>query len=327
MPPFGELTLLQTSASPPPALPGPVLTSAPGSPEQVAEAFEHCERLAKTHYENFSVGTRLIPRELRKHFYSVYAFCRGVDDLGDEVDGDRLGLLDEWEKQLRLCYDGSPTHPFFIALKETIQKFDIPVEPFERLIEANRRDQVVLKHPDYEELLDYCGHSANPVGHLVLYIFGHREPELHALANNTCTALQLANFWQDVERDYRIGRIYLPTDDMARFGVTEEMIRDRTATPEFRKLMRFQVDRTRELFIKGYELVSKVNGQAKIDLALFTGGGLTVLREIEKLDYDVLSKRPEVSKLTKLRLLVSAYARTKLGFEPLSGRLFKPANR
>lgn len=318
---------MQTSASEPPVLPGPTLNSAAGSAEQVAEAFEHCERLAKTHYENFSVGTRLIPRDLRKHFFSVYAFCRGVDDLGDEAEGDRLALLAGWEKQLDLCYDGTPTHPFFIALKETIKQFDIPREPFERLIEANRRDQVVLKHPDFEELLDYCQNSANPVGHLVLYIFGHREPELHSLANNTCTGLQLANFWQDVERDYKIGRIYLPAEDMKRFGVTEEMIQNRTATPEFRKLMRFQVDRTRDLFIKGYELVHKVKGQAKIDLALFTGGGLTVLREIEKLDYDVLSKRPEVSKFTKIRLLISAYTRTRLGFKPLPTRLFKPANR
>ncbi len=318
---------MQTSASETPALPGPTLASPPGSPEQIAEAFDLCERLAKTHYENFSVGTRLIPRELRKHFYSVYAFCRGVDDLGDEADGNRLALLDEWEKQLDLCYKGSPTHPYFIALRQTIGQFSIPREPFEKLIEANRRDQTVLRHPDYEELLDYCDHSANPVGHLVLYIFGHREPELHSLADSTCTALQLANFWQDVERDYRIGRIYIPEEDMKRFGVSEETIRERAATPEFKKLMRFEIDRTRELFIEGYELVRHVRGQARIDLALFTAGGLTVLREIEKLDYDVLSKRPEVSKFAKIRLLISAYVRSRLRLEPLPARLFRPANR
>ncbi len=319
---------MRTSADPsPPTLPGPELSSEPGSPEQLDEAFAHCERLAKTHYENFSVGTRLIPKELRKHFYSVYAFCRGVDDLGDEAAGDRLALLDGWGQQLELCYLGTPTHPFFIALQQTIQEFNIPREPFDRLIEANRRDQSVLKHPSYEELLEYCDHSANPVGHLVLYIFGHREPELHELANNTCTALQLANFWQDVARDYQIGRIYLPADEMERFGVTEEMIRSGTATLEFKQLMRFQVDRARDLFIKGYELVHRVKGQARIDLALFTGGGLTVLREIEKLDYDVLSKRPEVSKAAKIRLLVSAYVRNRVGLKPLSGRLFKPASR
>ncbi len=316
---------MQTSATNGSAIPAPELISQPGTREYVAEAFTHCERLAKTHYENFSVGTRLIPRELRKHFYSVYAFCRGVDDLGDEAAGDRLALLDEWERQLDLCYEGTPTHPYFIALQSTIRSFDIPREPFSRLVEANRRDQRVLKHPDFQELIDYCDHSANPVGHLVLYVFGHREPELHALADHTCTALQLANFWQDVERDFAMGRIYLPADEMERFGVTKEMIRTRKTTPEFRNLMRFQVDRTRELFIKGYELVHRVNGQAKIDLALFTGGGLSILRAIEKLDYDVLSKRPEVSGFTKIRLLVSAYTRSRLGMEPLPGKLFKSA--
>jgi squalene synthase HpnC len=303
------------------------MLSAPGSDEHVTAAFAQCKHLAKTHYENFSVGTRLIPRELRKHFYSVYAFCRGVDDLGDEASGDRLALLNEWERQLSLCYGGTPEHPFFVALQQTIRQFDIPQEPFKKLIEANRRDQRVLKHPDYPELLDYCDHSANPVGHLVLYIFGHREPALHSLANNTCTALQLANFWQDVLRDFEMGRTYLPADEMERFGVTDEMIKERRATPQFRQLMRFQVDRARELFIKGYELLPMVDRSARVDIVLFTAGGLTVLRGIEKLDYDVLAKRPKVSKITRLRLLVSAYTRTRLGMEPLPRKLFRPANR
>lgn len=303
------------------------MLSAPGSAEHIAEAFAHCELLARTHYENFSVGTRLIPRELRKHFYSIYAFCRGVDDLGDEAAGDRIALLNDWERELNLCYGDTPSHPYFVALQETIRQFDIPREPFKRLIEANGRDQRVLKHPDYGELLDYCDHSANPVGPLVLYVFGHREPALHSLANNTCTALQLANFWQDVHRDFEMGRVYLPADEMERFGVTEEMIKERRATPEFRRLMRFQVDRARELFIKGYELVQRVDGTARIDIALFTAGGLSVLRAIEKLDYDVLTKRPKVSKIAKLRLLVSAYTRSRLGMEPLPRKLFRPANR
>lgn len=307
------------SAQDPPAI-------SDGTPVSVEEAFAQCEQLAKTHYENFSVGTRIIPKELRKHFYSVYAYCRGVDDLGDEAEGDRLKQLDEWGNQLDLCYSDKPSHPYFVALQQTIRQFEIPREPFEKLIEANRRDQRILKQSNFEELLEYCDHSANPVGHLVLYIFGHREPELHILADNTCTALQLANFWQDVKRDYDIGRIYLPADDMARFGVTEEMISKGHATPEFKALMRFEVERTRELFIKGYELVKHVDGQAKIDLALFTGGGLTVLRAVEKLDYDVLTERPEVSKSTKLRLLISAYVRTKLRLDPLPRRIFKPAN-
>ena len=307
------------------SLPGPRMASAVGTQAHITEAFAHCETLARTHYENFSVGTRLVPRELRKHFYSLYAFCRGVDDLGDEATGDRIAMLDEWERQLNRCYDGTPEHPFFIALQQTIQQFDIPREPFLKLVEANRRDQRILSHPNYSELLDYCDHSANPVGHLVLYIFGHREPELHRLSDSTCTALQLANFWQDVHRDFEMGRVYLPADDMAKFGVTEEMIANRKATPQFKALMRFEIDRTRQLFVEGYDLVNLVKGMAKVDLALFTGGGLTVLREIERLDYDVLAKRPTVSKLTKFRLLVSAYTRTKLGMRPLPKTLFRQA--
>jgi squalene synthase HpnC len=291
------------------------------------EAFARCERLAKTHYENFSVGTRLLPKELRPHFYSIYAFCRGVDDIGDESVGDRLAALDEWERQLELCYTGTPGHPHFLALQETVRRFDIPREPFLKLIEANRRDQRTLRHPTYAELLEYCDHSANPVGHLVLYVFGHREPEQRRLADHTCTALQLTNFWQDVARDYAMGRIYLPQEDMTRFGVSEEMIAEGRATPEFRKLMQFEVGRARELFTKGYELAGKVNGQARIDLALFTAGGLSVLRAIERQDYDVLSNRPEVSKIAKARLLASAYIRTKLRMEPVPGKLFRPAIR
>ena len=316
---------MNTSAGPASSLPAPRLAAAPGTDAHRDEAFEHCERLARTHYENFSVGTRLLPRPLRRHFYSIYAFCRGVDDLGDEAAGDRLALLDEWERQLRLCYGGTPQHPYFVALNETISTFDIPPEPFLKLIEANRRDQRVLKHPSYEELLDYCEHSANPVGRLVLYVFGYRDADLHAISDFTCTALQLANFWQDVARDYETGRVYLPADDMARFGVSEDMIRDGRATPEFRRLMRFEVDRARDLFVRGYELVGKVRSTAKIDLALFTAGGLSVLRAIERQDYDVLSSRPDVSKWAKVRLLASTYVRARLGFDPLPARSFKPA--
>jgi squalene synthase HpnC len=316
---------MNTPASNSQSIPSPRMVSAAGTPGYVAEAFAHCETIARNHYENFSVGTRLIPRKLRRHFYSVYAFCRGVDDLGDEVAGDRSAMLDEWEHQLDQCYEGTPEHPLFVALQQTIRQFDIPREPFLKLVEANRRDQRILRHPSYEELLDYCDHSANPVGHLVLYIFGHREPELHRMSDSTCTALQLANFWQDVHRDYEMGRVYLPANDMVRFGVTEDMIANREATTEFKALMRFEIDRTRQFFVQGYELVGRVNGMARVDLTLFTGGGLTVLRAIEKLDYDVLTKRPEVSKITKFRLLVSAYTRSKLGMRPLSETLFRQA--
>ena len=285
-------------------------------------AFEACERLARSHYENFSIATRLLPAQLRRHFYAVYAFCRGVDDLGDEAAGDRLALLDEWERQLRLCYSGRPGHPYFVALQETVERFDVPQLPFLKLIEANRRDQRVRRHPDYAGLLDYCDHSANPVGRIVLYVFGHREPELHALSDHTCTALQLTNFWQDVARDYDMGRIYLPLSDMAEFGVSEQVIAGRRATPEFRRLMKFEVDRARGLFRRGYPLAGRVAKPARIDVALFTAGGLAVLRAIEKQDYDVLSRRPALSKRAKGRLLASAWLRTKVGLEPVPASLF-----
>lgn len=283
----------------------------------VDDAFAACERLARTHYENFSVATRLLPRAVRAHFYSIYAFCRGVDDLGDEAEGDRLALLDAWEEELNACYDGSPSHPYFIALQATINRFDIPREPFSKLVEANRRDQRITRHPDFEELLAYCDHSANPVGRLVLYVFGHREPELHRLSDFTCTALQLANFWQDVRRDYAKGRIYIPQDTLARFEVREEDIAAGRATRAFRAALKFEVDRARELFHKGMPLVDRVARPARVDIALFTAGGLEILKLIERQDYDVLSRRPALSKSRKAWLFLKVYARAKLRLSPL----------
>ena len=283
----------------------------------VEDAFAICERLARTHYENFSLGTRLLPADLRPHFYSVYAFCRGVDDLGDEVAGDRAALLDSWEAELRACYAGEPRHPYFMALQTTIAEFDIPQEPFLRLIEANRRDQTVNRYPDFDSLLDYCDHSADPVGRIVLYVFGHREPELHELSDHTCTALQLTNFWQDVARDYAMDRIYLPESTMQEFGTSEDDIAAGTATPGFRAALKYEVERARGMFRDGTPLIERVVKPARVDIALFTAGGLAVLRTIERQDYDVLSKRPSLGKLGKARLFVGAYLRSRLGLTPL----------
>ena len=303
-------------------LPGIDLAERRGRSATPEAAFRACENLARSHYENFSVGTRLIPKDLRRHFYSVYAFCRGVDDLGDEAKTDQLALLDEWERQLRLCYEGAPDHVYFKALQVTVETFDIPQEPFLKLIEANRRDQRIKRHPDYQELLEYCEHSANPVGRIVLYVFGHREPELHALSDYTCTALQLANFWQDVARDYSIGRVYIPQSDMSEYGVGEDVIERRAPSPEFRRLMRFEVERTKDLFRRGYALVNRVIKPARIDIALFTAGGLSIIKAIERQDYDVLTRRPTLSKSGKARLLAAAWIRSKIGLSPLAQRLF-----
>lgn len=306
-----------TQRTVPEAAPGKLSMQGAAAAGDVEEAFALCQRLARTHYENFSLTTRLMPERLRRHFYAVYAFCRGVDDLGDEGGGDRTGHLAEWERQLRLCYSGRPVHPYFVALQSTIARFDIPDEPFLKLIEANRRDQRTKRHPTYADLLEYCEHSANPVGRIVLYVLGHREPELHALSDYTCTALQLTNFWQDVRRDYEMGRIYVPLNELERFGVSEADIASRQATTQFRSLMRFEVARARGLFGKGIPLIERVRGFARVDIALFTAGGLAVLRMIERQDYDVLSRRPALSKWAKARLFASVYLRTRVGLAPL----------
>ncbi|MBT4125835.1 MAG: squalene synthase HpnC [Chloroflexi bacterium] len=305
------------------------------SPDYLAATFAACEDLAKTHYENFSVGSRLLPNHLRKHFYSIYAFSRGVDDLGDEAEGDRHALLDLWEKQLEACYpdssDGSaPTHPYFVALAETIREFDIPAEPFKRLIEANRRDQTITRHETYADVIEYCTYSANPVGHLVLFLSGVRERKLHDLADKTCTGLQLANFWQDVGVDIEIGRIYIPQEDLARFDVTEEQITQGKHDENFEKLMRFEVDRARELFVEGYALADHLENSLKSDFALFLRGGLEILREIERQNFTVLNKRPRISKLGKAKIFASTMLRSKLAFLGISlipNSAFKSAAR
>jgi squalene synthase HpnC len=286
-------------------------TLLPGSAPRVSlpEARAYCARLARTHYENFTVGSLLLPRDLRRHFFHVYAFCRSVDDLGDEAPGDRLTLLDAWEEDLQRCYDGVPRHPVFTALRETIDAFAIPREPFLRLVEANRMDQQVRRHATFRDLLFYCDHSANPVGHLVLYILGHADEERRRLSDLTCTALQLANFWQDVARDWEMGRVYLPQEDLARFGVREEQIRDRVCDGRFRALMKFEVDRARAMFLEGLPLAERVAGTARLDLRLFSRGGMLILDAIERQGFDVLSRRPELGRAAKARLLLSELGR------------------
>lgn len=278
----------------------------------VEQSYEYCRKLARSHYENFTVASWFLPREKRPHVYAVYAYCRFVDDLGDESPGDRLGLLDWWEEELRSCYDGTPSHPVSIALRETIHRFEIPREPFLKLVEANRMDQGAGRHPTYDDLLFYCDHSANPVGHLFLYLFGYRDAERQRLADATCTALQLTNFWQDVRRDWDMGRVYIPQEDMERFGYSEDKLQKGLADDSFRALMRFEVDRARDLFRQGAGLVDLVDGPARLDIALFTKGGLHILNAIERRNYDVLGSRPTLSKLSRAWLVASTAARLKL---------------
>ena len=275
------------------------------------QARAYCSRLARSHYENFSVATWFLPKRLRQHFYNIYAYCRISDDLADEVGdaAESLRLLDEWECELDACFAGAPRHPVFVALAETIAHFDIPRQPFADLLTAFRQDQRVSRYRTFDDLLGYCRFSANPVGRLVLYVCGYRDSERQMLSDFTCTALQLANFWQDVTPDYGKGRLYLPVDDLERFGVPESDISQRSMTERFRELMKFEVERAHRWFERGLPLASSVDSELALDIELFTRGGQEILRAIERQKYDVLGRRPAISKSRKFMLLARALAR------------------
>lgn len=287
----------------------------PAKAPTLAEAREWCRRLTETHYENFHVASWFLPKRLRAHFHAVYAYCRVSDDLGDET-GDceqGLALLDLWGRELDACYRGETRHPVFVALAETIRACEIPKQPFADLLVAFRRDQRAVRMETMAEVLDYCHYSANPVGQLVLYVCGYRDAERFRLSDFTCTALQLANFWQDVGNDYERDRIYFPQEDMRRFGVTEAMIAERRFTAEFRELMKYEVEYARELMRRGLPLIGMVDRELAIDLDLFSRGGLEILDAIEAQGYDVLRARPAISKSRKAALLLRALTGKFLG--------------
>ena len=277
----------------------------PDEAPTLEEAQKYCQRLARSHYENFSVATWFLPRHLRQHFCNVYAYCRISDDLGDEVGDPKasLQLLDQWEAELDACYAGEPRHPVFVALAETVREFDIPKHPFADLLKAFRQDQYINRYATFQDLVGYCQYSANPVGRLVLYLCGYRDEERQALSDYTCTALQLANFWQDVSVDYAKKRIYLPLEDLARIGVTEDDIAEQRNTTAFCEMMRFEVARARDWFQQGRPLIKKVNRELAVDLELFSCGGEEVLNAIEHQGYNVLGRRPSISKFRKLTLV------------------------
>jgi len=280
----------------------------PEAPPSLEEARAYCSRLARSHYENFSVASWFLPARLRQHFYNLYAYCRISDDLGDEV-GDpasSLHLLDEWQIELAACYAGKPRHPVFVALAETVRSFEIPQDEFSDLLTAFRQDQTITRYETFDDLLGYCLNSANPVGHLVLYLCGYRDGERQKFSDFTCTALQLANFWQDVSVDYAKGRIYLPLEDLRRFGVSEADLAANRNTPAFCEMMRFEVERARDWFKQGMPLIGRVDKELAIDLDLFSRGGLEILSAIEKQGFAVLGRRPAISKPRKLALVARA---------------------
>ncbi len=291
------------------------------------EARAWCRRLAESHYENFHVASWFLPKALRPHFHSIYAYCRISDDLGDEVGNtaQALALLDMWGRELDACYEGRTRHPVFVALAETIRVRGIPKEPFADLLTAFRQDQRVTRYETMDDVLQYCRYSANPVGRLVLYACGYADEERFKLSDATCSALQLANFWQDVRVDCTKGRVYLPQADMRRFGVHDETIAQGTATPGLRALLHYEVDFARSLFERGLPLIGMVDRDLALDLDLFSRGGLEILRAIERRDFDVLSERPAISKGTKLALAMRAVTGKVLPFMRLTPRTNRKA--
>jgi squalene synthase HpnC len=278
---------------------------APANNCSPAAAQDYTRWLATHHYENFNVASWLLPKDLHQHFYNLYAYCRWADDLGDEVPQKEraLELLDWWERELDACYDGRPSHTVFVALRETILAKNIPKQPFADLLRAFRQDQNVKRYPTWDSMIGYCVYSANPVGRLVLYLCSYRDEERQAMSDATCTALQLANFWQDVERDLEKGRIYIPLDVAALHGLTEDDIVERRFDERYVNLMKDLIARTRVLFERGAPLAKMVSGRLSVDLEMFSRGGVAVLDAIEAMGYDTLHQRPAISKAKQVRLL------------------------
>jgi squalene synthase HpnC len=286
------------------------------SADNPAAAFAFCERLTRAHYENFPVGSLLIPAALRRHVYSIYAFARTADDFADEgyeqgevAEAERLAALQRWEAQLDECYQGRAANPIFVALAETVRELQLPAQLFRDLLAAFKQDVVKRRYADFDEVLDYCRCSANPVGRLILRLFGYRDARLDELSDQICTALQLANFWQDVAVDIQKDRVYLPQTELAQFGVTVDDLRAGRCTANYRALLKFQVERTRALLLQGQALPSQVSGRLALELRLTWHGGMRILELIERQSYDTLSARPKITGFDKALLLARALLR------------------
>jgi squalene synthase HpnC len=286
---------------------GPEALSCRPAPS-VSESRAYCRRLATGHYENFPVVSVLLPRELRQPFYDVYAFCRWADDLGDETGNaaTALRLLDWWQTQLDSCYAGEVRHPVFIALRQTILDYNLPRQPFADLISAFLQDQTVNEYETFTQLRDYCRRSADPVGRILLGLCRQATDENIAWSDSICTGLQLANFWQDVARDRDIGRIYLPREDRERFGYAAEALDARITNSAFLDLMRFEVDRARSYLREGLPLINRLPGRVRVDIDLFTRGGLRILEKIESIGYRVWETRPKLTKWDGATLVAQA---------------------
>lgn len=271
---------------------------APPGPWTVEAGYRWCERMAASHYENFPVASKFLPPHLRPHVAAIYAFARTADDFADEprFEGRRSAALAGWEQLLETCYHRDVQHPVFIALRDTVRRHNIPIGPLKALLTAFRMDLTKHRYTTFGELLHYCQHSANPVGQLVLYIHGHHEPGLHRFSDEICSALQLANFLQDLSVDLPRGRIYIPEEDLVHFGVAHEDLFAGRQSEEFRELMRFEVARVRAMFHKGRPLVRKVSPGLSMELDATWRGGMKILQRIEDLDFLTLDHRPTLEK-------------------------------
>jgi hydroxysqualene synthase len=280
------------------------------------DAYDYCATLARSHYENFPVGSVLIPKRLRKHFYSIYAFARIADDFADEAYGEgvtqheRLELIDQWQRMLMQASEGRAEHPVFVALAQTQAEFDLPLALFEDLLSAFAQDVTLRRYESFEQLLDYCRRSANPIGRLVLLLFGIRDLQLHKWSDEICTALQLANHWQDIAIDLDKDRVYVPNEDLRRFDLTFDDLARRRVSDSIRSLLEFEIERTREMFERGKPLCTAVSGRLGLELRAVWSGGMRILERIELNDYDVFSRRPVITATDKLRILFLAASKT-----------------
>ncbi|MDX1386171.1 MAG: squalene synthase HpnC [bacterium] len=273
-------------------------------PWSVPDAYRYCVRLARNHYENFPVGSMMIPKKLQPHVCAVYAFARRADDIADEdfLEPDRIPALNAWLELLNRSLRGRVNHPVFLALKETIQEYSLDPQLFVDLVTAFKMDVETKRHPTFEDVLDYCRHSANPVGRLVLLLFGYRDEGLMKLSDKICTALQLANFWQDVSVDLKKNRIYIPQEDIPKFNYTEEQLFSFDHGPQFRELLKFQVDRTDQMFREGAPLVHHLHGRLALEIKCTVLGGMKILDMVRTLDYNSLSVRPVLKSRDKLSI-------------------------
>ena len=274
------------------------------------DGFRYCETIARSHYENFPVASRFVPKELRKYVWTIYAFARIADDYADEPGftlAERMDNLNQWERYLDECYNGNPTHRVFAALAETVERFQIPFELFQNLLAAFRSDVTVKRYDTHEDVLAYCRNSANPIGRMLLLLLNYRSEVMMQHSDSICTALQLTNFWQDVSIDLQKDRIYLPLEELEEFEYLEEDLFNQKVNDHFRSLMAFQVQRTAELFVKGKPLLSMVGKDLSMELKLTWNGGTKILQKIHDQNYDVLTKRPALSGLDKLGLLFRSF--------------------